>query len=88
MATNGKKEAQGSKKTDQLQPTYRAVRLDTEDGVMSAINDVYAGLASGKANLDQSKQMLSAVGKSLNLQNLKARIGLHKAGKFGFFLTA
>lgn len=70
------------------QPRYTITKIDTELGMTQAVNEIYATLAKGEANFDQSKLMLGAIGKVLNLQNLKARIGLHKAGRFGFFLEA
>jgi len=57
----------------------------TEQQVSRAISEIYAVVASGQANTDQAKILLSAVGKKIALENLKVRAGLYRSGHLGFF---
>lgn len=62
--------------------------LQTESSVDQAISAIFDDLAAGSYNQEQTKLMLSALGKKLNLESLKIRAGYYKTltGKSqGFF---
>jgi hypothetical protein len=68
----------------------RGVDINTEDGQRIATNGLWDALAAGTADPDNTRAMLSTLGKVLVRENMKIRAGVYKvAGASNrFFLTA
>lgn len=95
MAKENGKANQAGKETSQstkLVPRTRAIAdrgIRTEENLDLAVSGIFSDLADGRADYEQTRLMLSAIGKKLNLENLKVRAGVYKQpGVKSFFLTA
>lgn len=88
MAKSGKKEVEAGKAAPRV-VALAAAGIRTEPQVDEAISAVWSDLADGRAQFEQSRLLLSSIGKKLNLENLKVRAGLYKNVKAGnrFFLV-
>lgn len=66
------------------------VDINTEDGQRKATNGLWNALASGTAEPDLTRLMLSTIGKVLVRENMKIRTGFYKmsGAKSQFFLVS
>lgn len=68
--------------------------ISTEAAVDAALNAIFDDLADDRADFEKTRYMLSAIGKKMNMENMKIRAGLYKGDHTGkqtgakFFLNA